>query len=170
MTTYFPPYPGLSSKSSGDSTTPPLSTPESHPEHPLVPSTLPSAPSAPNTPNSRHNTPPHDTPAQCSPQSGLIDNGYEAIRVGTQKRKCTEISADSSASDISMIFSPKKKAKLNQKIEQLASELQPYQFILSNLGGSNTTKYQCQIKQLMFTLKDKGFLSSDSINLMANEV
>jgi hypothetical protein len=98
------------------------------------------------------------------------NEGYGPVIVGTQKRKSTEISADSSASDISMIFSPKKKAKLNPNIEQLANELQPYHLMLSNMGGSNIKKYQSQIKQLMLTLKDKGFLSSNKIDLMANEV
>ena len=112
----------------------------------------------------------HNTPAPCSPLQITNDIGYEPVRVGRQKRKPTQLPADSSASDISITFSPKKKAKSSKKIDHLADELLPYQQILSKLSGRNINEYQMQMIQLMQTLKKKGFLSPENIDLITIEV
>ena len=98
------------------------------------------------------------------------DNSYDAVRVGSQKRKAGQISADSSASDLSVIFSPRKKAKSKSKIEELADQLLPYQEILENLTKYNERKYQTKIKQLIQNLKEKEFLQSSMIDVMVVQV
>jgi hypothetical protein len=103
------------------------------------------------------------------PDSGN-DVSYDAVRIGSQKRKAWQISADSSASDLSVIFSPRKKAKSKTKLEALADELMPYQQILVNLKKHNEKKYQKKIKQLIQNLKDKEFLQSSMVDVMIVEV
>lgn len=98
------------------------------------------------------------------------DDSYDAVRVGSQKRKAGQISADSSASDLSVIFSPRKKAKCKTKIEQLVDELLPYQQILVNLKKDNERKYQKEIVHLIQNLKDKEFLLSSMIDVMVVQV
>ncbi|KAF8324808.1 hypothetical protein F5887DRAFT_1086012 [Amanita rubescens] len=97
------------------------------------------------------------------------DESYGAVRVGGQKRKAGQMSADSSASDLSVVFSPRKKAKSKTKIEGLADELEPYRQILGNLKKDNEKKYQKQIKQLIQNLRDKEFLQSSVVDIMVGE-
>ncbi|KAF8324501.1 hypothetical protein F5887DRAFT_1086428 [Amanita rubescens] len=109
-------------------------------------------------------------PLLCS-ASAITDNDelYGAVRVGSQKRKAGQISADSSASDLSVIFSPRKKAKSKRKIDQLVDELEPYQHILASLEKDSERKYKKQIKELIQNLKDKGFLQASTIDDILNE-
>jgi hypothetical protein len=116
-----------------------------------------------------------ETPEDNSPASNFqldSDNNklYDAIRVGSQKRKAGQMSADSSASDLSVIFSPRKIAKSKTKIEELADELEPYQEILVNLQKDNERKHKKQIKQLIQNLRDKKFLQSSVVDVLAGEV
>ena len=98
------------------------------------------------------------------------DELYGAVRVGSQKRKAGQISADSSASDLSVIFSPRKKAKSKRKIDQLVDELEPYQHILASLKKDSERKYKKQIKELIQNLKNKGLLQASAIDDMLDEV
>lgn len=146
------------------------SSPSSSPQF-LVPScksstdpTTPSSTLSALEPNFGHPTLAQHTPSPGSPPNNI---GYEPVRVGTQKRKPSQLPADSSASDISITFSPRKKVKLSKKIEHLSDELQPYQQILSKLTANNINKYKKEMVQLVQTLKKKDFLSPD---LITNEV
>jgi len=111
-----------------------------------------------------------NSPASAVQPDSDDDQSYGAVRVGSKKRNAGQMSADSSASDLSVVFSPRKKAKSKTKIEGLADELEPYQQILKNLKKDNERKYQKQIKQLIQNLKDKEFLQSSVVDVIVGEV
>jgi hypothetical protein len=115
-------------------------------------------------------SPEHNTPASNFQPDSEHNKSYDAVRVGSQKRKAGQMSADSSASDLSVIFSPRKKAKTKTKIEELADELEPYQHILVNLKKDNEREHKKQIKQLIKNLKDKKFLQPSVVDVLAGEV